>query len=135
MFTFVLYRQYVLQIALCVLQYVSYRVFSVSTQPWSLPEKKVKGDSGAPLQRTTRWCCKPNIKALGLVDFLQDFLRLTYITLYKSNKPSDREKIIKLTVNTVMFSGEIYYYWPLNSSKKVDKIVVKHRFSLHNLLR
>jgi len=32
----------------------------------------------------------------------------------------------------VMFSGEIYYYWPLNS---VDKSLVKHRFSLHNLLR
>jgi len=32
---------------------------------------------------------------------------------------------IKLTVSTgqVIFSGEIYYYWPLNSSKKVDKIV------------
>ena len=41
--------------------------------------------------------------------------------------------IIKLTVNTgqVMFSGEIYYYWPLNSSDKNDKVC----FSLHNLLR
>ena len=31
----------------------------------------------------------------------------------------------KITVKTgqVMFSGEIYYYWPLNSSEKVDKIV------------
>ena len=37
------------------------------------------------------------------------------------------DKIIKLTVNTgqVMFSGEIYYYWPLNSSEKVHKIVGK----------
>ena len=37
-------------------------------------------------------------------------------------------------VNTghVLFSGEIYYYWPLNS---VDKSLVKHRVSLHNLLR
>jgi len=44
------------------------------------------------------------------------------------------EKILKLTVNTcqVMFSGEIYYYWPLNS---VDKSLVTYRFSLHNLLR
>ena len=35
--------------------------------------------------------------------------------------------ILKLTVNTgqVMFSGEIYYYWPLNS---VDKSLVKHHF-------
>jgi len=31
-----------------------------------------------------------------------------------------------------MFSGEIYYNWPLNS---VDKSLVKHGFSLHNLLR
>jgi len=30
-----------------------------------------------------------------------------------------------------MFSGEIYYYSPLNS---VDKSLVKHRFSLHNLI-
>ena len=37
------------------------------------------------------------------------------------------KKILKLTVNTgqVMFSGEIYYYWPLNS---VDKSLVKHPF-------
>jgi len=36
----------------------------------------------------------------------------------------------KLTVNTgqVMFSGEIYYYWPLNSSEKVDNIVGKTFF-------
>jgi len=27
-----------------------------------------------------------------------------------------------------MFSGEIYYYWPLNSSEKVDKIVGKTSF-------
>ena len=46
----------------------------------------------------------------------------------------ENKKEIKLTVNIgqVMFSGEIYYYWPLNS---VDKLLVKHRFSLHNLLR
>jgi len=33
----------------------------------------------------------------------------------------------KITVNTgqVMFSGEIYYYWTLNSSENVDKIVGK----------
>jgi len=31
-----------------------------------------------------------------------------------------------------MFSGEIYYYWPLSS---VEKSLVKHRFSLYNLLR
>jgi len=36
----------------------------------------------------------------------------------------------KIAVNTVqvMFSGEIYYYWPLNSSEKVDKIVGKTSF-------
>ena len=36
----------------------------------------------------------------------------------------------KITVNAgqVMFSGEIYYYWPLNSSEKVDKIVDKTSF-------
>ena len=33
------------------------------------PEKSVEGHSECPLQKTTRWCCKPNIKALGLVDF------------------------------------------------------------------
>jgi len=49
-------------------------------------------------------------------------------------KKSKMKKILKWTVNTdqVMFSGEIYYYWPLNS---VDKSFLKHRFSLHNLLR
>jgi len=38
--------------------------------------------------------------------------------------------ILKLTVNTgqVMFSGEIYYYLPLNSSDKVDKNVGKTYF-------
>ena len=41
-------------------------------------------------------------------------------------------KKITLTSGQVMFSAEIYYYWPLNS---VDKSLVKHRFSLHNLLR
>jgi len=42
------------------------------------------------------------------------------------------EKEIKLTVNTgqVMFGGEIYYYLPLNSSEKVDKIVGKTSFFL-----
>jgi len=49
-------------------------------------------------------------------------------------KQQIKTKMIKVTVNTaqVMFSGEIYYYRPLNS---VDKSLVKHRFSLHNLLR
>jgi len=28
----------------------------------------------------------------------------------------------------VMFSGEIYYNWPFNSSEKVDKIVGKTSF-------
>jgi len=34
----------------------------------------------------------------------------------------------KITVNTgqVMFSEEIYYYWPLNWSEKVDKIVGRY---------
>ena len=41
-------------------------------------------------------------------------------------------KIKKLMVKTgrVMFSGEIYYYWPLNSCEKVDKIVGKTSFFL-----
>ena len=34
----------------------------------------------------------------------------------------------------VMFTGEIYYYCPLNLSEKVE-IVGKNRFSLNNLLR
>ena len=40
------------------------------------------------------------------------------------------KKILKVTVNygQVMFSGEIYYYWPVNSSEKVDKIVGKTLF-------
>jgi len=39
------------------------------------------------------------------------------------------KKIMKITVNTgqVMFNGELYYYWPLNS---VDKIVGKNIFCL-----
>jgi len=39
--------------------------------------------------------------------------------MLKKQKNEER----KITVNTgqVMFSGEIYYYWPINS---VDKIVV-----------
>ena len=43
------------------------------------------------------------------------------------------KEILKLTVNTgqVMLSGKIYYYLPLNS---VAKSLIKHRFSLHNLL-
>ena len=41
-------------------------------------------------------------------------------------KAADLQMLKKtITVNTsqVMFSGEIYYYWPLNSSEKIDKIV------------
>jgi len=40
------------------------------------------------------------------------------------------EKIIKLPVNTGqdMFSGEIYFHWPLNLTEKVDKIVAKTSF-------
>jgi len=34
------------------------------------------------------WCCKPNIKALGLVQV--DFLRCPYVTLYKFDKPPGR---------------------------------------------
>jgi len=43
-------------------------------------------------------------------------------------KAADTQMLKKtITVNTgqVMFSGEIYYYWPLNS---VDKIVGKTSF-------
>jgi len=37
-------------------------------------------------------------------------------------------------VNTgqIMFSGEIYYYWP---QIQLTKSLVKHSFTLHNLLR
>jgi len=42
------------------------------------------------------------------------------------------EKKLTADAGKVMFSGEMYYYWPLNS---VEKSLVKHRFSLHNLLR
>jgi len=44
------------------------------------------------------------------------------------------KQLKKITVNTgqVMFSGEIYFYWSLNS---VGKSLVKHRFSFYNLLR
>jgi len=44
------------------------------------------------------------------------------------------KKVKKKLVNTgpVMFSGEIYYTDPLI---QFTKSVVKHRFSLHNLLR
>ena len=43
---------------------------------------------------------------------------------------SKKKQMKKNPVNTgqVMFSGEIYYYWPLNSSEKVDKIVSKTSF-------
>jgi len=37
---------------------------------------------------------------------------------------------LKVNIGQVMFSGEIYYYWLLNS---VDKSLVKHRFSLLNV--
>jgi len=49
------------------------------------------------------------------------------LQMLKKNK---KWKIIKLMDNTglVMFSEEIYYYWPLNSSEKVDKIVGKTSF-------
>jgi len=55
------------------------------------------------------------------------------VVLQMLKKIKKNEKNIK-TVNTgqVMFSGEIYYYWPLNS---VDKSMVNQPFSLHNLLR
>jgi len=50
-----------------------------------------------------------------------------------TSRCSKNVSFIKLTVNTghAIFSGEIYYYWPLNS---VDKTLVKHRFSLQNLI-
>ena len=57
---------------------------------------------------------------------------LSFVSVLKQLS-SRWKKILKLTLNTgqVMFSWEIYYYWPLNS---VDKSLVKYRFSLHNLL-
>jgi len=35
---------------------------------------------------------------------------------------------IKVNTGQVMLSGEIFYYWPLNSSEKVDKIVGETSF-------
>jgi len=46
-------------------------------------------------------------------------------------KKNKNEKTLTVNTGQVMYSGEIYYYWPLNS---VDKIF-KHRLSLHHLLR
>jgi len=63
-----------------------------------------------------------------------DLLLFGYTFKQTSFKAADLQMLKKkLTVNTgqVMFSGEIYYYWPINS---VDKSFEKHRFSLHNLI-
>ena len=51
-----------------------------------------------------------------------------------SSSCSKKLKMNKITVNTgpVMFSGEIYYTEPLI---QLTKSLVKHSFSLHNLLR
>ena len=43
-------------------------------------------------------------------------------------KVKNEEKKITLNTGQVMFSGEIYYYRPLNSSEKVGKIVGKTLF-------
>jgi len=61
--------------------------------------------------------------------FWQNVFKAADLQMLKNGK--------KLNIGQVMFSGEIYYYWPLNSSEKVYKIklLVKHRSSLHNLLR
>ena len=50
--------------------------------------------------------------------------------IYKAADLQMLKKWKKITVNNgqVMFNGEIYYYWPLNSSEKVDKIVGKTSF-------
>ena len=42
------------------------------------------------------------------------------------------KKILKLTVKNglVLFSGLIHYYWPINFSEKVDRIVGKTSFFL-----
>jgi len=61
-------------------------------------------------------------------------VELQAVVLQMLKKYKMKKKLLKLTVNTgqVMFSEDIYYYWSLNA---VDKSLVKHRFSLHNLLR
>jgi len=38
------------------------------------------------------------------------------------------EKILTVNNVQVLLSREIYYYWPLNSNEKVDKIVGKISF-------
>ena len=78
----------------------------------------------------------PSVKELKQIKYIfGSFDKLNhYIPSYsdalKSSWPPDAQKykmnkIIQLTVKTgqVMFSGEIYYYWPLNSSENVNKIV------------
>jgi len=57
--------------------------------PGSLTWELVKGHSWAPLQRTTRWCCKPNIKALGLVDFDKKILRFSYTHIFVTLRKTD----------------------------------------------
>ena len=46
----------------------------------------------------------------------------------------DGKKQLMVSTGQVMFNGENYYYWPLNSSEKVDKIIGETWFILHNLL-
>jgi len=90
----------------------------------------------------------PSVKELKQIKYIfGSFDKLNhYIPSYsdtlKSSWPPDAQKYkmkkkVKLTVKIgqAMFSGEIYYYWPLNLSEKIDKITGKTTFSLHNLLK
>jgi len=46
----------------------------------------------------------------------------------RCSKKRRKKKEINGNTGQVMLSGEIYYYLPLNSSEKVDKIVGKTSF-------
>jgi len=50
-------------------------------------------------------------------------------------KIENEQNIINGKTGQVMFSEESYYYWPLIQVRKLTKSLVKHRFSLHILLR
>ena len=62
------------------------------------------------------------------------FLQLSFKAAVLQMLKKKMKKTLKLTVNNgpAMFSGEICYTDPLI---QLTKSLVKHRFSLHNLLR
>ena len=70
----------------------------------------------SPLAKWTCFACFPFLYVINPVNEMQV-------------SPLQNEQV---NTGQVMFTGEIYYYWPLNS---VDKSLVNHLFSLHNILR